>query len=264
MNYKLIIANVIEEYKTQKTPYSTYFKRESKKAKNIEYEEFDDFFEGCLRIITLYKKHIKKQYLNDYEEADWALRIYKQNILNGVTKDLDGVLFQERVDRIEKDKENIKNQGYKTGSIYRCLITESGEITKNSFDSKHELFYTDLQNLENILLGLNYKPDKITKKETEPEFISYLQHPNKEALIKKLHELLDNSEGKPVAKTIRALIECSFITGYKSNEQLYRAMRKEFGEIGASAGLNSFLNENGKKIIENDIITTVEILQRVK
>lgn len=68
MNYKLIIANAIEEYKTQKTPYSTYFKRESKKAKNIEYEEFDDFFEGCRYIISLYKKEIEGQIRKDIDD----------------------------------------------------------------------------------------------------------------------------------------------------------------------------------------------------
>lgn len=39
-----------------------------KKAKNIEYEEFDDFFEGCRYIISLYKKEIEGQIRKDIDD----------------------------------------------------------------------------------------------------------------------------------------------------------------------------------------------------
>ncbi len=75
-------------------------------------------------------------------------------ILSGQTKDENGQLIQEHVERIENEKEYIMNLGYKTNSDYTCLITESGEITKNSFDSKHELNYSKIVEIENSILNL--------------------------------------------------------------------------------------------------------------
>lgn len=264
MNYKLIIANAIEEFNTQRTPYLSYFKREAKKAYNIDFEEFEDFFDGCIRVITLYKKHLEKLYLNHYRENDLVLHSFKQMIIDGQTTDQNGRLIQEHIERIENDKEFIKKLGYKTNYDYKCLITGTGEIIDSFLKSKHTLDYSELENLENIILQLSHNCQTDKNNKEVRDFKTFLYHPNIDALNKKLHELLDNSKGKTVAITIKALIKNSFIAGYKSNEELYKAMRKEFGDIGANSGLNTFLNDNSKKLNENDITSISEILQQVK
>ena len=154
MNYNQRIANAITEYTTHKMPYLSYFKREAKKAYKEDNEEFEDFFNSCKHIISTYKNDIENQFKNDLNKNNVALHSFKQMILSGQTIDENGRLIQEHIDYIENDKEYIMNLGYKTNSDYTCLITESGEITKNSFDSKHELNYSKIVEIENSILNL--------------------------------------------------------------------------------------------------------------
>ena len=59
-----------------------------------------------------------------------------------------------------------------------------------------------------------------TQKEEKP-FADYLHHDNKNALMKKLHEFLDNAKGKNVAFVIKSLEELKFLAGYNSKNELY-------------------------------------------
>jgi len=154
MNYKLIFAKAVVEFKTQKTPYSTIFKRESRSAHDLESEEYDDFFDGCLRIISIYKKHIEALSLNDYKENDRALHFYKQNLLNGVTSDQKGKPIQDHIDRIEREKQLFKPNEYKTDYIIKCFITETGEITESTMSSIDGFYYNDLEELEKTVINL--------------------------------------------------------------------------------------------------------------
>lgn len=161
MNYKSIFAKAIVEYKTQKTPYSTIFKRESRNAHDLESEEYDDFFDGCLRIISIYKKHIEALSLKDYKENDRALYFYKQNLLNGVTTDQTGKPIQDHIDRIESEKQLFKPDDYKTDYNIKCFITETGEITESTMSSIDGFYYNDLEELEKTVL--NFKNNLSSK-----------------------------------------------------------------------------------------------------
>ena len=108
----------------------------------------------------------------------------------------------------------------------------------------------------------NNKEKQENTEKTQRTFAGYLHHKNKEALIEKLHELLDGQKGKNVAIVIRALTELAYIN-IKGNE-LYRVMQEEFGEIGAISNINDFLNPDKKQhLTETDIKGTVEILRKV-
>jgi hypothetical protein len=124
--------------------------------------------------------------------------------------------------------------------------------------------WLEILNLESKTREATQEGSKLQTDKPQRSFVDYLHHENKEALMKKLHELLDNRKGKAVAIGIKALISLSFIAGYKSKNELYKAMEKEFGYIGSNAALNDFLNENSQKLSENDISPTIEILKSIK
>lgn len=107
-----------------------------------------------------------------------------------------------------------------------------------------------------------------TQVETK-DFIAYLHHDNKNALVEKLHELIDGKRGKLVVTIIIALEKLNFIGGYETRAVLYNAMRDEFGDIGANAGLNEFYNklsdENPKNhsSLKDELQRQMEILRKV-
>lgn len=151
MNFKQIIINGFIEHLAQETTYLSYFKREAKIA-NTENFEFSDFFNGCNEAISYYKKDIENKYNKRFTENDWVLHSYKQKLLNGETTNQNGQLIQEHIERIENEKEFVKKRGYKTNYDYRCFITEIGEIKERSLESKYELYYSDIENIENAII----------------------------------------------------------------------------------------------------------------
>jgi hypothetical protein len=99
---------------------------------------------------------------------------------------------------------------------------------------------------------------------SKKSFADYLHHSNKQALMKKLHELLnDQSKAKDVAITISALIELAFIANYGSKKKLYAAMRDEFLFICSDSGINDFLNSNNNKLTKEDIKPTKDIIMSI-
>ena len=101
-----------------------------------------------------------------------------------------------------------------------------------------------------------------TQKEEKP-FADYLHHENKDALMKKLHELLDNAKGKNVAFVIKSLEELKYLAGYNSRNELYASMKNEFGNFGSNQSVNDFLNPNNSKIHHSDIAPYLEILKNI-
>lgn len=116
--------------------------------------------------------------------------------------------------------------------------------------------YSTINN--NQQLSLKNKTQVKTK-----DFISYLHHDSKDALMEKLHELIDGKRGKLVATIIIALEKLNFIGGYETRAALYNVMRDEFGDIGANAGLNDFITKS-YKITDAEINRYIEILTITK
>ena len=131
-------------------------------------------------------------------------------------------------------------------------------------------YYDKLSQLYNDYFKqlIDYIDDLLLKKDisqfSNKEFVDYLHHPNKNALMVKLHELLDNERGKTVAIVIQSLKNLRFISGYKSNAVLFNSMRKVFGDIGTNSGINNFLSYDGTKLDKSDIATTTIIIESIK
>lgn len=106
------------------------------------------------------------------------------------------------------------------------------------------------------------KVEKVPTTKQEKDFRSYLHHENKDALIEKLHELLDGHRGKVVAITIKALEQLGFMLVADSRRTLYKAMREEFGEIGSDQSINPIMYKF--KEYSNEIEQQMKILKEVK
>lgn len=92
-------------------------------------------------------------------------------------------------------------------------------------------------------------------------FIDYLHHPDKVALIKVLHDLIDNTKAKNVVTVLFALQEKGFIIIDKSsNAEFYNSMRKEFTFEASNSGLNGFYFKPDKisKIEINSIVNLLD------
>lgn len=152
------------------------------------------------------------------------------------------------------EKENELDSRY-----YSHVMEHIGrEYIKKSFDRLYGLYN-------------QYSTNKIeeTKKvwsdvQIDRDFRAYLHHENKDALIQKLHELLDGKKGKLVVTVIKALENLRFIAGYENRSELYKVMRHEFGDnIGSNSGLNDFFNKS-YKILDGEIEHYIDIFKSIK
>jgi hypothetical protein len=108
---------------------------------------------------------------------------------------------------IEEDKKIVEENGYKKNRDYRCDIKETGEISESFFDTAYSFYYSDLAELEEAIQKAKADLTVTLIPHTKPKlhFTDYLHHSNKEALMQKLHELLDGKKGREVAKVLMAL-----------------------------------------------------------
>ena len=152
MNYKQIIINGYTEKGSQGTPYVSYFKRESQKAKRDNFVEFEDFFNGCNFAIRDYKNQIEREYRRPIVHLLTVENQYRLALIDGQTTDANGVSIQERIDNLEKDINYYEKTGYKDNNTYFCLTTKTGNIVAvNNLDGEHKLYYQDVSELEQAI-----------------------------------------------------------------------------------------------------------------
>lgn len=86
----------------------------------------------------------------------------------------------------------------------------------------------------------------------------------KEAIISKLHSILDNAKGKRIATTLFALRELSFIMlEVRGKAEIYRALENEFGLSNIASGVNCYISTDNNGVKPNSISPT-EIDDMVK
>lgn len=117
----------------------------------------------------------------------------------------------------------------------------------------------------NQLFDFYFPENKDSKKalsRKEKDFKSYLHHHDKDALMIKLHELLDGNKGKVVAITIKALEQLGFMSVPDSRSAVYKAMRDAFGDIGSDQSINPIMNNFTQ--YSSEIEQQMRILEEVK
>lgn len=136
---------------------------------------------------------------------------------------------------------------------------EQRDMIKSTKDRMNELYGIYCPKENNVK---EEKEPKTNNTQIEKDFRSYLHHNNKDALIQKLHELLDDKKGKVVAITIKALEQLGFISVTDTRSALYKALRVEFGEIGSDQSINPIMNNSQQYSLE--IEQQMKILKGVK
>lgn len=149
----------------------------------------------------------------------------------------------------------------------QLLNTEQSNIEEfaNNFDYVSEgdkSLITEYANNYLEYTAATYK-QKLKTVKVEQDFESLLHHDRKTALMKALHELLDDAIGKDVAIVLKSLYKLGYLAPPSNRNELYRIMSKAFGNIGTTQNLNSFLKPDSMKILDTELESTIQILKRV-
>ena len=147
-----------------------------------------------------------------------------------------------------------------------CRISDSIDllnkwISKEENTRKIQLLKNYIDKLE--VLYLNDAKIKPPSSELEPKlFIDYLNNPDKEKLLKLLHSNLDDSKARNFAKYILALRDLQYLDIPSPRTDLYASMRAEFVDIGATSGMNSYLEDTSKLIKPIEIERTKTLIEK--
>lgn len=157
MNFKLIVLNGYTEYRNEKTPYRSYFKREAKNNNRDYNVEFSDYFKGCQNAIKSYKDEIINQYNNRVTEKKWVVLSIKSG--NGlkfgdeIVTDQSDKRLQDKLKSITEEQEFIQRR-YVYNYDYVCYLNETGGITNDIFEKSNDrkLYWQDIIQIEQGVL----------------------------------------------------------------------------------------------------------------
>lgn len=247
------LTTKMENIKAPLTQYDEESKKDIDKLSEFEKEyteSADSFFQ------------IDDVYWGNYDK-DRALSIGKKNKAQQLEYDfltfnIDFPKFRTEIEKEEWSSEDRWCEKERDGLFCRLLMERFGrEYLEKSLTRLKELSdnYSTADHNQQVSL-------KNRKQVEAKDFVSYLHHGNKDALMEKLHELLDGKKGKLVATIIIALEKLSFIGGYETRSSLYNSMKNEFGNIGEDSGLNDFISKS-YKISDKDLNRYIDILKKV-
>lgn len=145
-------------------------------------------------------------------------------------------------DLLKMDLVTILNQAvvdnYNNTVIYGALEqSKKDEFAKNDIDNFFH-YWLEFVAIDAIVNDLS-SPIK------DKDFKSHLNTPDSENLLIGLKKIFKGKKGKSIAIMILALTDCKMIS-YNEREELYSAIRNEFGDIGTSAGINKYLADPTK------------------
>jgi hypothetical protein len=232
---------------------------------NIEYNDIPLIVEGILSEPSVYSEWIDRLFDKFFE-----------TLLHKINTEGDLKLIDINIQTFKQIKKELSEKGE-----YLANASDSLEIfcCKKLYEQQHQYIdkvLTKLKELQSIYLPNSTvsevqiqsqsqpQPQQSkTKRAEEKSFADYLHHPNKDALMKKLHELFRNAKGKKVALLIKSLEELHYLAGYNSKNELYASIKAEFGDFGSIQSVNDFLNPNNGKIQEKDLATYLKILEKI-
>jgi hypothetical protein len=113
---------------------------------------------------------------------------------------------------------------------------------------------------------LTQKADKETDNNKKTKtFSDYLYHTNKDALIKKLQEVLNGKKGREVAKILMALEQKSYIIiPTKELDKVRKSMIEKFGDVGTQQSISRYYKKkdpNGNTLIpQSEIQAIIDVL----
>jgi len=168
-----------------------------------------------------------------------AFRKYKLFVLKENNKYAD---FIDYLDNYEpKDKTYIAfadSQKSKDEAIYKKVI----DILVSNQKTVEEVFRQEANNEDlsakgfSTLIALGQPPKRGRQ---SGDFITYINgdQEQKEKVLSRLHELIDDKKGKGVALVIFTAIKMGLMV-----EPTFRSIKEEFKNVGTSSGYNKYMN----------------------
>ncbi len=259
INYKQIVLNAYIDNKEQKTSFKSYFKREAKLAEKDSFIENNDFFNGCLNVISKYKTQIRYLYQSRVTENDWVVESIKMGrgmIIDGEEiTDIKNERLQYHLKKIEDDKNYIIKRGYKNNTDFPCFLSATGEITDEISSAQVELYWDEIILIkENILQAQNELSNDIKEytnkkhKEIIP-FKDYFLIQDEEKILNIINIIKTNlitakSSILSIALFTAILQEKNYITKDLNKSQYHKSAAQEFGKkVGLRNKFNEYLNE---------------------
>jgi len=160
-------------------------------------------------------------------------------------------------------------------NVYIHNLNVNMQELKNDTDSDHLFFFNNreldafkfdqfvelISMLENSLktnrsIEHSNRRDDTNSNIPQKTFVYYLQYKDKAKLLTLLHDLLSCAKPKDFARFIFALRDFYYLDIPTPKTNLYKAMKDEFGEIGAASGMNNYFVDNSTS---QSRITTSEI-----
>ena len=160
-------------------------------------------------------------------------------------------------------------------NVYIHNLNVNMQELKNNTDSDHLFFFNNMEldafkfdqfieliselesNLKtNQSIKHSNRRDNTNSNIPQKTFVDYLQYKDKAKLLTLLHDLLSCAKPKDFARFIFALRDLYYLDIPTPKTNLYKAMKDEFGEIGATSGMNNYFADNSTS---HGIITTSEI-----
>lgn len=265
MNYNQRIANAITEYTNHKMPYLSYFKREAIKAYKADNEEFEDFFNSCGYIISLFKNEIISQFNKDLDEEKKCILECKKKLKSGILNDYEVSSIKNKINTIKDEMDEIYKEGYKDSFKYKCCIrSDSGQIVENNTTgclilidkitrepkyAIHDLYYSDIEVIEEALIKCRNKIIDVSKfkdltEKPKEHFSDYLINiTDKESFIIKIAPLINNQEAKQIAYLLIYLDIEKYILFPKKRTEIYKIMRSDFSIIPTNKSINDYLGK---------------------
>jgi hypothetical protein len=276
MDYKRLI---IDGYKGRRTtPYAPWFKQQAQIAKRDNFVEFADFFNACRKVINDCKTEIEKKYQKRLHEHDWVLNSIRRGrgvkIEGEIVTDQNDERIKGTIKNIAEGKKFVEERGYKNNGDYKCEI----EVEKHESNAvmMYSLSYPDIELIGNGLLQAEQELTTTTQPEAaeqsesktkkantgkhQQNFVNYLRHDNKDALMKKLHELLDeNTRGREVAKVLEALQEKKYLVEKSCSTP---DVIKAFDIQCSAVAINKYWNKGvwGNKTTRNELKQMIDTL----
>jgi len=233
-------------------------------------ELFNEYFDKLIYEINL---------TNDWNKIDtliYAKIVLFNQIKNELSEKEKSLIEIENTLATKVSENNVLDKP-KTGAFLFVCIETLYNIQHKYIDNAieklnklHENYLPKLSSITTPLKITKQNQTKINKEPKEKSFADYLNHPNKVALMAKLHELIDNEKAKKIAMVIFALKELNFCV-FDKKEEIYRTLNKEFGDTSTKQAKNAHLhlfenpspNEKQKEAIQKPISKYIEILKSV-
>lgn len=200
----------------------------------------------------------------DYKQNEWLYGILCEygfdEAVNAFKKNVATLGFEKKLtDSVDIEVAKLGNTTVNREEYVRGRLAVCERIMRDMRDWANDGMRCDRYNVGSIIWNYvcaeaikaalleqatNCKP-KI-KAKPMPTFASIIQHPNKEQVLKRLHDLIDGRSGADVGSVLLK----ARIDGYLTRNPTKAEFTSEFELIGTWSGIANYMNDNSAKALD--------------